>query len=190
MRKETGVKNGQTRMSNDKMPYQQQQERTLHMSYATADLCDQYADQVQVVEPIFRDFGGVIAFHGPIVTVDANEDNSAVRDQLSQPGLGRVLVIDGRGSLRCALLGDQLARLAVQNGWTGVVVNGCVRDAQTLATLPLGVKALAAHPRRSEKRSAGAVNVDVTFAGVTFKPGHMLYADGDGIVVSERELAA
>lgn len=161
------------------------------MSYRTADLCDgaeESGERAQVAEPIFRDFGGIVAFHGPIVTVDANEDNTSVRAMLEQLGNGSVLVVDGRGSLRCALVGDRLAQLAVENGWAGIVVNGCVRDTAVLATMPIGVKALAACPCRSVKRMAGAVGVAVTFAGVTFKPGDLLYADHDGIVVAEHTL--
>ena len=154
------------------------------MTQATAELSDTYDTMIQVAQPIFRDFGGVSAFSGPIATVQANEDNTSVRAMLAQEGHGRVLVVDGGGSLRCALVGDQLAQLAQDNGWAGVVVNGCVRDTAALEEMRLGVRALAAMPRRSEKRAAGREDVPVTFAGVQFQPGHYLYADSDGIVVS------
>jgi len=125
------------------------------MTQATAELSDTYDTMIQVAQPIFRDFGGVSAFSGPIATVQANEDNTSVRAMLAQEGHGRVLVVDGGGSLRCALVGDQLAQLAQDNGWAGVVVNGCVRDTSALEEMRLGVRALAAMPRRSEKRAAG-----------------------------------
>jgi regulator of ribonuclease activity A len=157
------------------------------MAISTTDLCDAHPD-VRVAEPIFRDFGGAKAFAGPIVTLKLFEDNSLVREQLEQPGGGRVLVVDGGGSLRCALLGGNLAALAEQNGWSGVVVFGAVRDTRELQAAKVGVKALAPHPRKSDKRGIGERDVKVTFAGVTFHPGEHLYADEDGIVVSARGL--
>jgi regulator of ribonuclease activity A len=123
-----------------------------------------------------------------IATVQVLEDNVLVRQALEEPGLGRVLVIDGGGSLRCALLGDMLATLARDNGWAGVIVNGCVRDSQAIGALKVGVMALATHPRKSAKLGQGARDVPVTFAGVTFRPGQMVYADRDGIVVAARPL--
>lgn len=158
------------------------------MNFQTADLCDAFGDQVEVAAPILRDFGGVVAFWGPIATVDCAEDNTSVRAMLEQPGLGRVLVVDSKGSLRCALVGDQMGQLAIDNGWAGIVIHGCVRDTVTLAQMPIGVKALASNPRRSDKRVDGLVDVDVTFAGVTFKPGQYLYADADGVIVSAQAL--
>lgn len=150
----------------------------------TADLCDALGDRLQAAEGVFRDFGGRIAFHGRITTVRAPEDNSWVRKVLEEDGRGRVLVVDGGGSRRCALLGDQLARLAEKNGWSGVVVNGCIRDSAVIATLGLGVKALGTHPMKTVKRNEGEKDVVVRFAGVTFTPGAMVYADADGIVVT------
>ena len=152
------------------------------MMYATTDISDAYGD-APVADPIFETFGGHAAFHGPISTVLCFEDNTLVRDALEQPGERRVLVVDGGGSLSCALLGDRLAALARDNGWAGIVINGCVRDVGQLAQIAVGVKALAAHPRRSVKRGVGERDVDVSFAGVTFRPGAWLYADEDGIVV-------
>ena len=154
------------------------------MEFKTTDLCDEFSDRLQIAEPLFADYGGETVFGGAIVTLKVFEDNSLVRTALEQPGQGRVLVVDGGGSLRCALVGDQLAQLAQDNGWAGVVVNGCVRDTSALEEMRLGVRALAAMPRRSEKRAAGREDVPVTFAGVQFQPGHYLYADSDGIVVS------
>lgn len=159
------------------------------MSISTAALCDAHPDEVSIVEPILRDFGGAAVFAGPISTIRVLEDNVLVRAALEEPGEGRVLVVDGGGSLRCALLGDQLGNLARANGWMGIVVHGCVRDADALARLPVGLRALATHPRKSAKQGDGERDVPVTFAGVTFVPGHHLYADGDGVVVAPRSLA-
>ncbi len=154
------------------------------MSFATTDLSDAHPE-AQVCDPEFGDFGGRLAFHGPIKTLKVFEDNALVRATLETSGEGRVLVVDGGGSLRCALVGGQLAVLGVKNGWSGIVVNGCVRDSEELAAEDIGIKALALHPRKSEKglHSAHADKL-VRFAGVTFKPGAWLYADADGIVVS------
>lgn len=158
------------------------------MAISTADLTDDHRGEVQVAEPIFRDFGGKRAFAGPVETIKTFEDNSLVRTALEEPGEGRVLVVDGGGSMRCALLGDQLAALGVQNGWNGVIVHGCVRDTAILAETDLGVKAIAPHPCKSEKRGRGERNVQVHFAGVVINPGNYIYADTDGIIVSERAL--
>lgn len=153
---------------------------------ATTDLCDAHPD-LQVCAPVFHDFGGAAAFHGSIATLKVFEDNALVRSTLERPGEGRVLVVDGGGSLRCALVGGQLGALALCNGWAGLVVHGCVRDRAELAALAIGVKALAAHPRRSEKGlHSGQAERVVEFAGVRFAPGAWLYADLDGIVVAER----
>lgn len=156
---------------------------------AVTDLCDAHPDEVRIVEPIFRDFGGARAFQGVIATLKVFEDNSLVRESLEQPGNGRVLVVDGGGSVRCALLGGNLAALAVKNGWSGIVVYGAVRDTRELAAATVGVKGLAPHPRKSEKHGRGERDVDVTFGGVTFKSGEHLYADEDGIVVSSSAFA-
>ncbi|HVT36249.1 MAG TPA: ribonuclease E activity regulator RraA [Nevskiaceae bacterium] len=158
------------------------------MSLATTDLSDAHAD-LQVCEPLFTDFGGVLAFHGQIKTLKIFEDNALVRAALETPGNGRVLVVDGGGSMRCALVGGNLGALAVKNGWSGIVVNGCIRDSEEIAGQEVGVKALATHPRKSEKGlHSGHEDKAVTFAGVTFRSGEYLYADGDGIVVSARAL--
>ncbi|NMO21674.1 ribonuclease E activity regulator RraA [Pyxidicoccus fallax] len=160
------------------------------MDLKTADLCDEHAGtpHFQVAEPGFLDYGGRRSFSGPISTVRAPEDNSFVRKALEEPGQGRVLVVDGGGSRRCALVGDQLAALAQKNGWAGVVVNGCIRDAEEVGRTAIGVKALGTHPLKSNKRNEGQRDVEVRFAGVTFRPGHHLYADADGIVTSEKAL--
>ncbi|MFT3766937.1 MAG: ribonuclease E activity regulator RraA [Minicystis sp.] len=156
---------------------------------ATTDLCDAHGDAVRVVAPLFRDFGGRRRFAGTIVTIKVHEDNVLVRAALGEPGEGRVLVVDGGGSLRTALLGDQLAQLARDSGWSGVVVYGCVRDAEAMSAIEVGVKALATHPRKSGKKGWGERDVPVTFGGVTFVPGEWLCADADGIVVATRPLA-
>ena len=158
------------------------------MNFKTADLCDDHRAAVEVVEPMFRDFGGHTTFGGPISTVRALEDNSLVRQALKEPGQGRVLVADGGGSLRCALLGDRLAKFAAENGWSGVLVYGCVRDADELARIDLGVKALATHPMKTVKRNVGQRDVAVRFAGVRFVPGAFLYADHDGVIVAPTRL--
>lgn len=153
-------------------------------TYATTDLCDAHPDKLAIAAPIFRSFGGARRFHGVIATLRCFEDNSLVRDILGEPGHGRVLVVDGAGSMKCALLGDQLGALAVKNGWRGVVVHGCARDTAALAAMDLGVLALAAHPLKSVKRGAGERDVVVAFAGVAFAPGAHVYVDDDGMVVS------
>ncbi len=158
------------------------------MKIATADLYDQFEDQLEVAEPMFRDYGGRLGFGGPIATVKVFEDNSLVRSALTEQGAGRVLVVDGGGSLRCALVGDMLAELGHENGWAGIIVYGCIRDAAAIAEIAIGVKALNTSPRKSVKQGAGEKDVAVSFAGVTFTPGAFVYADGDGIVVSGNKL--
>lgn len=130
-----------------------------------------------------RDFGGVRAFAGELSTVRCHEDNVLLRQRLSEPGRGRVLVVDGGGSLRCALVGGNIGSLARDNGWAGLVLNACVRDVEELAALPVGVKALGACPRPSGKTGEGETDVVVTFGNATFAPGATLYADADGVVV-------
>lgn len=157
--------------------------------YPVTDLCDEFADQLQILEPMFTDFGGRLAFGGPISTVKCFEDNSLVRLALEEPGAGRVLVVDGGGSDRCALLGDNLAQLAMDNEWAGVIVYGCIRDAEAISQMDVAVKALNTHPLKSNKKNVGERDVQVRFAGVSFMPEDWLYADLDGIVVSSSELA-
>lgn len=154
----------------------------------TTDLCDAHPDEARAVAPLFRDFGGKAAFSGPIVTIKCHEDNVLFRKALEEPGAGRVLVVDGSGSLRCAMMGGNLAEIGVKNGWSGVLLNGCVRDVKDLRAAAIGIKALAAHPVKSGKKGEGSRNVVVTFGGVIFRPGEMLYADEDGVVVSARPL--
>jgi regulator of ribonuclease activity A len=159
------------------------------MTRSLPDLCDDHADLVQVAEPVFRDFGATRAFHGPITTIKCHEDNALVRAAFETPGEGRVLVVDGGGSLRRALVGDKLGSLMLKNGWAGVVVSGAVRDVEVLATMPVAVRALGVIPVPPQKKGLGERDVPVRFAGVTFTPGHWLYADENGLLVSATPLA-
>jgi regulator of ribonuclease activity A len=160
------------------------------MSFKTADLCDAFAEktQVQIAEPIFRVYGGNPAFSGQISTLKIFEDNTLVRSALETRVENRVLVVDGGGSHRCALLGDNLANLAVDNGWNGVVVYGCIRDSADINEMPIGVRALHTHPLKSRKRGIGEKDILVTFAGVNFKTDHYIYVDQDGIIVAAEPL--
>jgi regulator of ribonuclease activity A len=160
----------------------------MNPNWTTPDLCDAHPEGVAIARPIFRSFGGRRSVCGPIATVRCFEDNSRVREALEEPGAGRVLVIDGGGSLRCALVGDQLGVLGARNGWAGVLVHGCVRDTPALGAMDFGVFALAAHPLKSVKRGMGERDVAVSFAGVTFRAGAVLYADADGIIVAPTAL--
>ena len=150
---------------------------------STADLLDEHPDDAQVCQLAFRQFGGVTEFSGPIATIRCFEDNVLLKARVSEPGEGRVLVVDGGGSTRVALLGDVVAGLAAASGWAGIVVHGCVRDVAVLRHLPIGIKALGSNPRPSGKEGAGEVDVDVGFGDITFTPGAILTSDDDGIVV-------
>lgn len=154
------------------------------MDLFTADLCDVHGEHVRVVEPMFSRFGGRAAFFGRIATLKLFEDNSLVRKMLESAGHERVLVIDGGGSLRRALIGDELASLGVKNGWSGIVVYGCIRDCRAIAAMDIGILAIDSHPMKTMKKNVGEADVAVTFGGVTFIPGEWLYADEDGVIVS------
>lgn len=156
--------------------------------FATADLYDANEDKVRVAVSLFGDFGGRLNFAGRISTVKVHEDNTLVRAALEEPGEGRVLVVDGGESMRCALVGDMLAELGARNGWAGIVVSGCIRDSAVISEIDIGVKALGTNPRKSQKLGTGQHDVSVEFAGVTFIPGEYLYADEDGILVSKEPL--
>lgn len=160
------------------------------MEFATADLIDDFGDELRSCETQFRQYGGRARFAGPVSTVRCHRDNGLVKKLLNSPGDGRVLVVDGGGSLASALMGDLIAAAAVRNGWAGVVINGAVRDVVALRGLDLGAKALGSNPRKSAKDAAGDVDVPVTFGGVEFRPGDWLYSDEDGIVVAERDVLA
>jgi len=162
--------------------------------FATCDLCDAHKNDVsgafRVLPPVFRDFGGLRTFSGPVFTVQCFEDNSMVKAAVDSPGEGRVLVVDGGGSLRRALLGGNLGAAAAKNGWAGVVIDGCVRDVAELAALQVGIRALAAMPMPTEKRNQGQSQVAVRLQGIWVKPGDWLYADEDGIVVGAAALVS
>ena len=160
------------------------------MDFKTAYLCDEFEQSVSVAEPLLRDHGGSTSFYGNLATVNVFEDNVLVREALETDGQGRVLVVDGGGSMRCALVGDRLAQLAHENGWAGIVVDGCIRDSDEISRIPVGVKARHTVPKKSAKRGIGERGVPVRFAGLTFTPGHYLYADPDGIVIADRDLLA
>ena len=149
---------------------------------ATADLLDEHPDAA-VSALAFRQFGGVASVDGEIATVRCFEDNVLVRQRVSEPGEGRVLVVDGGGSLRVALVGDNIASIAVHNGWAGLIIHGCVRDSAALRELPIAIKALGTHPKPSAKTGEGELDVPVTFGAVTFRPGARVASDDDGIVV-------
>jgi len=155
---------------------------------STADLYDTHRDDVQVAEPHLAHYGGVRAFGGEVETVHVHEDNVRMKEVLGLPGNGRVLVVDGGGSTWCALLGDRMAQRAIDNGWTGVVLNACIRDSREVATMPVGVMALGTSPRKSRKNGVGATSVPVTFADCIITPGDYIYADEDGILISPKDL--
>ena len=152
----------------------------------TADICDDHRDyeSVRVCETRLADFGAHDIFHGTIVTVATFEDNAVVGEVLQGDGTGKVLVIDGRGSLRHALVGGNVAELAAKNGWAGLVINGCIRDSHEIRAAATGVKAIGTNPRPPRKGAAGTAGVPVTFGNVTFNPGEYLYADPDGVIVA------
>ncbi|MGP4104768.1 ribonuclease E activity regulator RraA [Nonomuraea sp. KM90] len=154
------------------------------MTIVTADLYDERGDQLDSCDLQLRQYGGRHAFAGPIVTVRCHEDNALLKSVLSEPGRGRVLVVDGGGSLHTALMGDVIAGMAVANGWAGVVINGAVRDVAALRELDLGIKALGSNPRKSGKQGTGERDVPVTFGNVVFHPGAELFSDDDGILVT------
>ena len=158
------------------------------MNISTPDLCDAHPDLVRVVAPMFNNYGGRKAFGGPIVTVKCFEDNSVVKQQVAEPGDGRVMVVDGGGSLRCALLGDLLAAKAMQNNWAGLIIYGCIRDVDEIANMDVGVQALKTIPIKSVRKGVGELNEQVSFGGVTFNPGEYLYADNNGVIVSVKSL--
>jgi len=158
------------------------------MNFVTPDLCDENPELVRVVEPMFNNYGGRRAFYGEIVTVKCHEDNSVLKAQASTPGHGKVMVVDGGGSLRCALLGDLIAEKAVENGWQGLIIYGCIRDVDAIGQLDLGVQALRTVPIKSVRKDRGDLNIAITFGGVNFLPGEYVYADNNGIIVSAKAL--
>ncbi|WP_288131107.1 ribonuclease E activity regulator RraA [Accumulibacter sp.] len=163
------------------------------MRFKTPDLLDNNEARIQdgsvrIVTPMFQHYGGRSSFCGQLVTLKLFEDNTLVREVLAEDGRGKVLLIDGGGSMRCALVGDQLAILAHKNAWAGIVVYGCIRDSEDIARIDLGVRALNTHPLKSIKKGVGDRDLAVSFGGVTFRPGEWIYVDSDGVVVSEQPL--
>lgn len=158
------------------------------MEYNTSALCDTYIDMVDVVEPLFANFGGRSSFGGKVSTVKCFEDNALIREMLEEPGEGRVLLVDGGGSLRRALIDAELAELALANNWEGLVINGCVREVDVLEDLEIGIHALAAIPVGADEKGQGETEVPVNFGGVTFLPEDWLYADATGIILSPEQL--
>ena len=159
------------------------------MEICTADLCDNYPDSVEALEPGLVSYGGRRRFGGPIATIVVLEDNLLVAEALGEAGAGKVLVIDGGASDRRALVGGRLAGMAAANEWAGIVVNGCIRDSVEIAALDLGVLALGTCPVASEKKGEGRRNEMLRFGGVSIAPGDYIYADEDGVIVAERDLA-
>jgi regulator of ribonuclease activity A len=158
------------------------------MPFKTADLSDEHSSSLKVADNIFKHYGKKTKFHGEIVTVKVFEDNVLVKAELEKDGTGKVLVVDGGGSLRCALLGDMVAALIEKNNWNGVLIYGAVRDSADINGMNVAVRALGTHPFKSIKKGEGDRNILVHFAGVVFKPGAFIYADEDGIMVSEKKL--
>ena len=159
------------------------------MSFKTADLLDENEDKaLQIVQPGFHNYGGHARFSGEIVTLKLHEDNSLVRELMAEDGHGKVLVVDGGGSTRCALLGDMLAEKGMKNGWAGLLIYGLIRDSVDIGQMALGVKALGTFPLKSVKRGVGLRDEIVHFHDVTFTPGHYLYSDEDGIIVAAEPL--
>ncbi|WP_274425357.1 ribonuclease E activity regulator RraA [Chelativorans sp. YIM 93263] len=151
----------------------------------TADLIDDHDEKLRFCNHPLVLFGGSGGFHGPVVTVKCFEDNALLRSVLEEPGEGRALVVDGGGSTRCAVVGDKIAKLAQDNGWAGVVINGAIRDSEEIDEMDFAIFALATSPKKSAKQKTGARDVPVTFGDLTFEPGHYLYADADGILVAD-----
>ncbi len=163
------------------------------MTFATTDICDAHQQllddgRLAVLPPVFRHFGRHTKFFGPVATLKVFEDNALVRAALETPGNGCVLVIDGGASLRSALVGGQLALLAQDNGWAGIVVDGCVRDTDEINACAIGVRALAAHPKKSAKKGTGERGMHVVIGGVRVGPGDWIYADADGILVARQQV--
>lgn len=156
----------------------------------TTDLVDKYEDELLLVDAIgLKHFGKIREFHGEIWTVKCHEDNSLVRQAIEQPGEGRVLIVDGGGSSRYALLGDINAAVAIKNNWLGFIIYGAVRDSEELSKLNLGVMALETCPRKTIKRNEGTAGIPVKFGGVEFRPKEYVYADHDGVLVSKKLLS-
>jgi len=157
------------------------------VEFSTPDLADAFPE-VKALEPILKNFGGKTSFHGPIQTLKCPDDNSLVKQQFNSEGNGRVLVVDAGGISTVALLGDLIANSGIENNWVGIIINGYIRDIEIIKTLSIGVQALGTFPVKSEKRGLGELGIEISFGGLTFKPGQHVYADNDGLLLSERDL--
>ena len=156
----------------------------------TCDLVDQYADEIQVAETIgLKHFGQHQRFSGKIQTLKCFEDNSLLKKIVGAPNAATILVVDGGGSMRCAMVGDLIAALAVEHGWHGIIIHGCIRDSVALSNIPIGIMALGTNPKKSSKLDHGEIGLPLAFAGTRFESGDFLYADEDGIVVAKRDLS-
>lgn len=160
----------------------------MNIKYSTPDLCDAFPELVKAVEPIFFNYGGNSSFGGEIVTVKCFEDNSKVKELVDTDGHNKVMVVDAGGSMRRACFGDMLAAKAVNNGWQGILIYGCVRDVDITATMPIGIKAIGTHPMKTDKKGMGHINLAVHFGRVTFTPGDYIYADNNGVIISPSPL--
>lgn len=158
------------------------------MTFTTASLADRFANEVEAAEPLLISFGGVASFWGSIVTVDTYEDSGLLYDTVQEPGHGKVLVVDGGGSLQRALVDQELAQLACSNGWQGIILYGCVRNVRQLPQIPIGILALAPAPMLAWRRGRGSSQRPIHFAGITFRDGQFVYVDADGVLVAARDL--
>jgi len=158
------------------------------MEISTPDLCDAHPDKVRILKPVFKNYGAKTSFGGEVVTIKCFEDNSRVKENAGMPGNGKVMVVDGGGSLNKALLGDLITETAMNNGWEGFIIYGCIRDVDPINTMQIGVKALNSIPLKTERKGVGDLNIPVTFAGVTIEPGDFVYSDETGIIVSKEPL--
>ena len=154
--------------------------------FNTADLCDDHS--LIIAKPIFKSYGSRTHCFGKIKTVEAIDDNSYVKRLLQEDGSGYVMVVDGRGSEKCALVGDNLAALGAKNNWSGIIVNGCIRDSMEINNIGISIKAINLVPNKSEKKDIGKYGLDLNFAGVIFKENDFLYSDPDGIVISPTKI--
>jgi regulator of ribonuclease activity A len=159
------------------------------MQFYTADICDAHEADVRIADPIFSSYGARNTFGGQIRTLRVFEDNSRLKELVSGDGAGAVLVVDGGASMRCALLGGNLAEMASSNGWAGLIINGCIRDVHEINASEIGVRALASCPRKSEKRGTGEQDIELKFAGVTFVPDEYVYCDLDGVIIAASDLS-
>jgi len=162
----------------------------MNIIVSTPDITDEFEKEVDIVDPLFTHYGGIKQGFGQITTISCFEDNSLVAEQVKLPGNGGALVVDGQASLRYSLLGDQLVATAINNGWSAILINGCLRDVEIISTMSLIVIALASIPRKTVKAGKGILNVPLSFAGVTFHPGNYLFADKTGIIVAKNNLLA